>query len=118
MTHRTHHGFTLIELLVVIAIISLLTAILFPVFARAREKAHSAVCLSNLRQIAIAVLMYSQDYDERCPMLLTGVTFTPGSRNPGYSGDPTLGPNQYWTELVASYVQKQNGHDFSTASFP
>ena len=60
-------GFTLIELLVVIAIIAILAAILFPVFARAREKARTASCQSNLKQIALAVLMYAQDYDERFP---------------------------------------------------
>ena len=58
-------GFTLIELLVVIAIIAILAAILFPVFARAREKARQASCTSNLKQIALAELMYVQDYDER-----------------------------------------------------
>ena len=58
-------GFTLIELLVVIAIIAILAAILFPVFARAREKARQASCTSNLKQIALAVLMYAQDYDEK-----------------------------------------------------
>ena len=59
------NGFTLIELLVVIAIIAILAAILFPVFARAREKARQASCQSNLKQIALAELMYVQDYDER-----------------------------------------------------
>jgi prepilin-type N-terminal cleavage/methylation domain-containing protein/prepilin-type processing-associated H-X9-DG protein len=58
-------GFTLIELLVVIAIIAILAAILFPVFARAREKARQTSCLSNLKQIGLAHLMYAQDYDER-----------------------------------------------------
>ncbi len=58
------HGFTLIELLVVIAIIAVLSAILFPVFAQAREKARSASCLSNTRQIGMAALMYANDYDE------------------------------------------------------
>ncbi len=57
-------GFTLIELLVVIAIIAILAAILFPVFAKAREKARQASCQSNLKQIAIAFQMYAQDYDE------------------------------------------------------
>jgi len=57
-------GFTLIELLVVIAIIAILAAILFPVFARAREKARQASCSSNVKQISLAVLMYAQDYDE------------------------------------------------------
>jgi len=57
-------GFTLIELLVVIAIIAILAAILFPVFAKAREKARQTSCLSNLKQIQLSVLMYVQDYDE------------------------------------------------------
>ncbi|NLO05152.1 MAG: DUF1559 domain-containing protein [candidate division WS1 bacterium] len=58
-------GFTLIELLVVIAIIAILAAILFPVFARAREKARQSSCLSNMKQLSLAVLQYVQDYDER-----------------------------------------------------
>jgi prepilin-type N-terminal cleavage/methylation domain-containing protein len=57
-------GFTLIELLVVIAIIAILAAILFPVFAKAREKARQSSCLSNLKQLGLAVLQYAQDYDE------------------------------------------------------
>jgi prepilin-type N-terminal cleavage/methylation domain-containing protein len=60
-------GFTLIELLVVIAIIAILAAILFPVFAQAREKARQASCQSNLKQIGLAFKMYIQDYDERWP---------------------------------------------------
>jgi len=61
-------GFTLIELLVVIAIIAILAAILFPVFAKAREKARQASCQSNIKQCALAVHMYLQDYDENLPM--------------------------------------------------
>lgn len=63
----TRRGFTLIELLVVIAIIAILAAILFPVFAKAREKARQSSCLNNLKQIGVAFLQYSQDYDERFP---------------------------------------------------
>jgi len=64
---RTTRGFTLIELLVVIAIIAILAAILFPVFAQAREKARQITCLSNMRQMGNSWLMYAQDYDERLP---------------------------------------------------
>lgn len=62
--YRLCKGFTLIELLVVIAIIAILAAILFPVFAKAREKARSASCMSNMKNIGLAVNMYKQDYDE------------------------------------------------------
>ena len=64
-------GFTLIELLVVIAIIAILAAILFPVFARAREKARQTTCSSNQRQIAASILMYCQDHDETLPQAAT-----------------------------------------------
>jgi prepilin-type N-terminal cleavage/methylation domain-containing protein/prepilin-type processing-associated H-X9-DG protein len=64
----TRRGFTLIELLVVIAIIAILAAILFPVFARAREKARQTSCLSNVKQNTLAFMMYAQDYDETYPI--------------------------------------------------
>lgn len=78
-TRRTTHGFTLIELLVVIAIIAILAAILFPVFAQARDKARQTACLSNNRQMGVALMMYLQDYDET------------------YPGNLQLEPNQYHT---------------------
>ncbi len=71
MSQLNRRGFTLIELLVVIAIIAILAAILFPVFARAREKARETACLSNLKQLNLALHMYAQDYDELFPIAQT-----------------------------------------------
>ena len=70
---RSTRGFTLIELLVVIAIIAILAAILFPAFARARENARRASCQSNLKQIALGIFQYTQDYDEKFPAYYGGV---------------------------------------------
>jgi len=85
-------GFTLIELLVVIAIIAILAAILFPVFARARENARRASCQSNLKQIGLGVMMYTQDYDEHMP---------PSSANVAAGVTPT--PNFYY--VLQPYVK-------------
>lgn len=68
LRYRRRSAFTLIELLVVVAIIAILAAILFPVFAQAREKARQTTCLSNLKQIATATLLYAQDYDSALPL--------------------------------------------------
>src|SRR5947209_1187687 len=69
---KQRDGFTLIELLVVIAVIAILAALLFPVFARTREKARAARCLSNLKQMGAAWMLYAQDYDEMFPVASPG----------------------------------------------
>ncbi len=74
---KRRRGFTLIELLVVIAIIAILAAILFPVFAKAREKARQSSCNSNVKQIGVAILAYCQDYDERYPRYSFGTWYWP-----------------------------------------
>lgn len=88
---RKRSAFTLIELLVVIAIIAILAAILFPVFAQAREKARSTTCLSNLKQIGLGILMYAQDYEEALPLAAV---------NP----DP-VGPVVMWYDVIEPYVK-------------
>ncbi len=86
-------GFTLIELLVVIAIIAILAAILFPVFARAREKARQTSCLSNMKQVGLATMMYVQDYDERFMRCWNGPVV------PGVRGETCLG----WQHVIYPY---------------
>jgi prepilin-type N-terminal cleavage/methylation domain-containing protein/prepilin-type processing-associated H-X9-DG protein len=89
--NRKSAGFTLIELLVVIAIIAILAAILFPVFAKVREKARQTTCLSNEKQIGLAVLQYNQDYDEDYPLMYASEKVFPG--DPGFAGaDEALSP--------------------------
>ena len=93
-------GFTLIELLVVIAIIAILAAILFPVFAKAREKARQASCQSNLKQIALAGLMYASDYDQRpLPMYIQGWNVT------GTAG--TFTGRIWWNGLIEPYTKNR-----------
>jgi len=95
-------GFTLIELLVVIAIIAILAAILFPVFARVREKARQASCASNLRQLGLAFQLYASDYDGRLPSFDGGGcghwwfdALEPYVRNAQVYGCPTANPHNY-----------------------
>src|SRR5581483_4624925 len=84
------YGFTLIELLVVIAIIAILAAILFPVFAQAREKARATTCLSNMKQVMLGELMYAQDFDE--------------SHSWTWGWDPTWVP---WHQQINPYIKNQ-----------
>ncbi len=122
-------GFTLIELLVVIAIIAILAAILFPVFAQARESARLTSCLSNLKQIGLAVKMYAGDYDEKFPMgTYPGprnwevnpfgnadcggywAGFNPGDGGPAYTGC-AYGPEFYRTLMSVQlnpYIKNMN----------
>nr|CAA9276735.1 hypothetical protein AVDCRST_MAG63-3340 [uncultured Armatimonadetes bacterium] len=92
-----HRAFTLIELLVVIAIIAILAAILFPVFAQAREKARQTSCLSNMKQAALGVKMYNADYDEY---------FVP-SYNINYPGHTGANSWYTWRALVQPYVKNR-----------
>lgn len=94
-------GFTLIELLVVIAIIAILAAILFPVFARAREKARQTSCLSNVKQIMLGVLMYVQDYDESLP-IGTSYWYAPGGGGASSHVDSAM-----WPRLINPYVKNE-----------
>src|SRR5258708_537306 len=124
-------GFTLIELLVVIAIIAILAAILFPVFAQARESARMSSCLSNLKQIGLGTMMYLQDYDERYPNCKAwGRMWTDADPSPDWLGEPgTIAPNidynkmRYLHVLVDPYIKnkdiwfcptigKEGGRDF------
>ncbi|MCC6727792.1 MAG: prepilin-type N-terminal cleavage/methylation domain-containing protein [Chthonomonadales bacterium] len=110
-------AFTLIELLVVIAIIAILAAILFPVFAQARERARAISCLSNTKQIGTGTYMYVQDYDEtyfNCPW----------DRPGGYNGQ-AKGISLWWTEVVMPYVKNtqvfscpSNSGTVGTANYP
>lgn len=96
-------AFTLIELLVVIAIIAILASILFPVFAQAREDARKTTCLSNEKQISLAFIMYTQDYDEEYPN----------------TDDPMLFAGEHWRWPIMSYLdigQKRKPGSFSAES--
>jgi prepilin-type N-terminal cleavage/methylation domain-containing protein/prepilin-type processing-associated H-X9-DG protein len=116
MNQNRKTAFTLIELLVVIAVIAILAALLFPVFARAREKARQASCLSNLKQIGAGVMMYLQDWDETLPFVLdASANCLFDVTNVGDIGKGPLVPNATGQEarfqlvtVVAPYVKSQN----------
>jgi prepilin-type N-terminal cleavage/methylation domain-containing protein/prepilin-type processing-associated H-X9-DG protein len=118
----TSRAFTLIELLVVIAIIAILAAILFPVFARARDQARKTACTSNLKQISMGMMMYVNDYDEKFPAI-SPFTGTGGcAHDPGGGRGSTICNNDTfvqffgWALLVQPYVK--NMQVFQCPSFP
>jgi prepilin-type N-terminal cleavage/methylation domain-containing protein/prepilin-type processing-associated H-X9-DG protein len=136
-------GFTLIELLVVIAIIAILAAILFPVFARAREKARQTSCLSNMKQMGLALLSYVSDYDETAPAYSVGpyhwnVLVYPYIKNmqlyrcPDSTKNPAApnGTNRNWLpdyprgvtgtdgcRIYSDYAINRGGGDYSTPTY-
>jgi prepilin-type N-terminal cleavage/methylation domain-containing protein/prepilin-type processing-associated H-X9-DG protein len=114
MLKPLRQSFTLIELLVVIAIIAILAAILFPVFAQAREKARQASCLSNIKQLTLGFMMYSQDYDETFPQWRWDQNY---STSWGDAGSPS--PNNattIWYYAIYPYVK--NGQVYGCPSDP
>ncbi len=101
---RGNSAFTLIELLVVIAIIAILAAILFPVFAQARERARSISCLSNLQQQGLAITMYVQDYDETFFQLPWHQATTDTGCEPNSNA---ACPTVFWSDLLMPYIKNQ-----------
>ena len=99
---RSRKGFTLIELLVVIAIIAILAAILFPVFQKVRENARKASCASNEKQIGLALIQYSQDYDE----LLVAAWYGQASGFQSSNNNTAIGPRHYkWMDAIFPFVK-------------
>jgi prepilin-type N-terminal cleavage/methylation domain-containing protein len=106
-------GFTLIELLVVIAIIGIIAAILFPVFARARENARRATCQSNLKQIGLGLAQYSQDYDEKLPFVFGNGVFT----DPKFVSDATDTSSRIWADALMPYIKSTQIFRCPSSSF-
>jgi prepilin-type N-terminal cleavage/methylation domain-containing protein len=105
---RLTSGFTLIELLVVIAIIAILAAILFPVFARARENAKRSSCQSNLKQVGLGFAQYSQDYDEKFPAAAENGAVP----SPQFTSDKNI-----WAEVIQPYIKSTQVFRCPSSSF-
>ena len=107
--HATRRAFTLIELLVVIAIIALLAAILFPVFSKARENARRSSCANNFKQLGLAMVQYTQDYDE---------LLAPFSQGSGYQGSLGYagGDGPRWGDVIYPYVKSMQVYDCPSKS--
>jgi prepilin-type N-terminal cleavage/methylation domain-containing protein/prepilin-type processing-associated H-X9-DG protein len=105
-------GFTLIELLVVIATIAILAAILFPVFARARENARRASCQSNLKRLGLGLIQYSQDYDERLVPCRLRNNYT----RPGWATIAGV-TEQYWPDMIFPYVKNTQVYNCPSAKY-
>lgn len=125
--HRFKRGFTLIELLVVIAIIAILAAILFPVFAQARESARKTSCLNNVKQMATGITMYTQDYDEKLMSANIRASsntayswfmlIQPYTKNAGILTCPSMNPSRSAAEIAAGIPACNYGLNYRMAQF-
>jgi prepilin-type N-terminal cleavage/methylation domain-containing protein len=123
MRRGSQRAFTLIELLVVIAIIAILAAILFPVFAQAREKARQASCVSNYKQMATSIIMYTQDYDELFPLgtVHNGTTWLGANAPNVLTTPPDLRPPAttarmvHWAAAIQPYNKNYQIYDCPSA---
>jgi prepilin-type N-terminal cleavage/methylation domain-containing protein/prepilin-type processing-associated H-X9-DG protein len=136
INHQSRTGFTLIELLVVIAIIAILAAILFPVFARAREQARKTACASNLKQLGLSFAQYRQDYDEKLPhddqaysTSSTNVGYWDGTTTPGCANAICSSPLQdppsaisstalRWPYRLLPYTKSTQIYQCPSSTFP
>ncbi len=111
---RESSAFTLIELLVVIAIIAILAAILFPVFAQAREKARQTACLSNMKQLGLGYTMYAQDYDNTLPLAVDNEPYIGMARMQAYLKNRQIMkcPSSQYDKGAVQHAQGENGGGF------